>query len=106
MAPWGVLLRLGLLPGGDSSPRGLLTQAFELSGAWLDSLPDRHVGPVADAAALRSALDAGLTDDGVAPDVVLSELASAVDPGLAATPGPRYFGFVTGGALPVALAAD
>ena len=54
---------------------------------------------------LRSSLDVGLTDAGVAPDVVLAELASAVDPGLVATPGPRFFGFVIGGALP-ARAAD
>ena len=37
---------------------------------------------------------------------VLEELASAVEPGLVASSGPRYFGFVIGGTLPVALATD
>jgi glutamate/tyrosine decarboxylase-like PLP-dependent enzyme len=37
---------------------------------------------------------------------VLERLVTAADPGLVASPGPRYFGFVVGGALPVTVAAD
>jgi glutamate/tyrosine decarboxylase-like PLP-dependent enzyme len=37
---------------------------------------------------------------------VLERLAAAAAPGLVASPGPRFFGFVVGGALPVAIAAD
>jgi glutamate/tyrosine decarboxylase-like PLP-dependent enzyme len=47
-----------------------------------------------------------LTDAGEDPRAVVEQLAADVDPGLVASAGPRYFGFVIGGALPVAVAAD
>ena len=47
-----------------------------------------------------------LPDDGEPPVEVLERLVAAADPGLVASPGPRYFGFVVGGALPVSVAAD
>jgi glutamate/tyrosine decarboxylase-like PLP-dependent enzyme len=59
----------------------------------------------ADLDALRAAL--GSLPDGPTPAaVVIDELAGAVEPALVATTGPRYFGFVVGGALDAATAAD
>jgi glutamate/tyrosine decarboxylase-like PLP-dependent enzyme len=57
------------------------------------------------AAAVRAGLGS-LRDEGAEPAVVLAELAAAAEPGLVATTGPRYFGFVVGGALDSATAAD
>jgi glutamate/tyrosine decarboxylase-like PLP-dependent enzyme len=40
------------------------------------------------------------------PAEIIDRLARAADEGIVATAGPRYFGFVVGGALPAAIAAD
>ncbi|MGA9102966.1 pyridoxal phosphate-dependent decarboxylase family protein [Aeromicrobium sp.] len=40
------------------------------------------------------------------PETVLDDLVRAADPGITATVGPRYFGFVIGGSLSSATAAD
>src|SRR6185436_7159308 len=50
-------------------------------------------------------LDAPLPEEGEDAEIVLDAL-TALEPGMNATAGPRFFGFVTGGALPVTVAAD
>jgi len=47
-----------------------------------------------------------LQDEPLDPARVVEELAAAAEPGLVAMPSGRYFGFVIGGGLPAALAAD
>src|SRR4051794_12285441 len=84
----------------------MIERALHHAQAYLDSLPERPVGPPVDPAVLRAALGLELAEEGVDPAVVIDELAAAADPGIVASAGPRYFGFVTGGALPPAPAAD
>ncbi len=73
---------------------------------FLSGLDERPVAARVDAAAVRDALGGALPEHGDAPDAVIDALVAGVEPGLVATAGPRHFGFVTGGALPAALAAD
>jgi len=86
--------------------RALLARVAELAADHLESVGERHAGPIAGFDELRAALGGPLPEAGVAPDEVVEELARGAAPGLVASPGPRYFGFVTGGALPAALGAD
>jgi glutamate/tyrosine decarboxylase-like PLP-dependent enzyme len=83
----------------------VLRAAHELALDYLRELPSRHVGARADAQQLTAALGA-LPAEGVDPETVVRELAASVDSGLVASAGPRYFGFVIGGALPASVAAD
>jgi glutamate/tyrosine decarboxylase-like PLP-dependent enzyme len=73
---------------------------------YLDRIADRHVGGQATRADLLSALGGPLPEHGTDAVSALEHMAAAANAGLVATPGPRYFGFVTGGALPVTVAAD
>src|SRR4051794_11073263 len=74
--------------------------------AFLATLDERPVAARADAPAIRATLGGPLPEQGEQPKQVIDALAAGAEPGLVATAGPRHFGFVIGGALPAALAAD
>jgi glutamate/tyrosine decarboxylase-like PLP-dependent enzyme len=82
-----------------------LRRAAEIGLDYLSKLPERAVGARADAATIASRLG-DLADEGMDPTRVIEELATAVDPGLVGSLGPRDFGFVIGGQLPASAAAD
>jgi len=83
-----------------------LARAAELARSFLDTLPARPVRESGSLADLRRALALPLADADVPAVQVIDDLARAADPGIVAMAGPRYFGFVIGGSLPVATAAD
>jgi glutamate/tyrosine decarboxylase-like PLP-dependent enzyme len=85
----------------------LLRHTAERSVDYLDGVGERPVGRPVAADRLRAALgDGSLPARGEDARAVIDALAAGVEPGLIASAGPRYFGFVIGGSLPAALAAD
>jgi hypothetical protein len=84
----------------------LLTLAYERALAYLQTLPERPVRARDAFDELARALGGSLPDGPEDPSAVLDALVNRLDPGLVASPGPRYFGFVTGGSYPEAVAAD
>src|SRR5262249_46488651 len=86
--------------------RALLRRTAELAADFLDSVDERPVFPQASADEVRESLRVRLQDEPLEPEQVVEQLAAAADPGLVAIPSGRYFGFVIGGGLPAARAAD
>jgi glutamate/tyrosine decarboxylase-like PLP-dependent enzyme len=86
--------------------RDLLARTAERAAAYLDTLGERPIRESATVDELRASLGGPLPDGPSAAGDVVSDLADAVEPGVVAMGSGRYFGFVIGGAVPAALAAD
>ena len=84
----------------------LFRRTAEIAAGYLSSLPERPVRAGASLDELRASLRVALEDRSRPALQVIEELVAAVDPGLVGTQSPRYFGFVIGGALEAAIAAD
>src|ERR1700738_4178131 len=84
----------------------LLHRTREHAFRFLRSLRDRRVAPTARREELSGALRVPLSEAGEDATSVIDSLAAGAEPGLLATAGPRFFGFVIGGSLPVSVAAD
>ncbi|HZE29348.1 MAG TPA: aminotransferase class V-fold PLP-dependent enzyme [Gaiellaceae bacterium] len=89
-----------------SDSRELLRRTAEIAADYVESLGERPVFPDVTPEQLREALGGPLPQDPVEPEQVVDELVAAAEPGVVAMGSGRYFGFVIGGALPAALAAD
>jgi glutamate/tyrosine decarboxylase-like PLP-dependent enzyme len=84
----------------------LLVRAAQHVAAYRAAVPEAPVYPQVDLDTVRAALGRRLPDDPCpAPDVV-DQLVTAIEPAMVATTGPRYFGFVVGGAAAAATVAD
>ena len=84
----------------------LLEDVARRAGDYLDGLGARKVAPDADAVAALDALDGPLPETPSDAHDVLALLDRHGSPATMAMAGPRFFGFVIGGALPAALAAN
>jgi len=83
-----------------------LARTLDIARAYIASRTGRPVWPETTLVALRGALGGALPADPIDATTVVDALARAAEPGLVTTTGPRYFGFVTGGALPATVAAE
>jgi glutamate/tyrosine decarboxylase-like PLP-dependent enzyme len=90
----------------DTVFREPLQTASRLALAFLADLDRMPVAPRAGLDELRQRLGGPLNDDGIAPEQVVTELAAGVEDGLVGSAGGRFYGWVVGGSLPAALAAD
>jgi glutamate/tyrosine decarboxylase-like PLP-dependent enzyme len=84
----------------------LLSRTAELAERYLEGLDGRPVRAPTGYEEAVAALDRPLPADGEDPEAVIEDLAATVGPATMASAGPRFFGFVIGGSLPAALAAD
>jgi glutamate/tyrosine decarboxylase-like PLP-dependent enzyme len=89
-----------------SEVRDLLRRTAEIAADYVESLGDRPVFPDVTPEELREALGGPLPDEPLDPARVVDDLAKGAEPGVVAIGSGRYFGFVIGGGLPAALAAD
>jgi glutamate/tyrosine decarboxylase-like PLP-dependent enzyme len=85
---------------------GLLAKTAAEAANYLSGLDQRPVGVRADRSELLARLGGPLPEQPTDAETVVGDLARAADPGLIGSAGPRYYGFVVGGSLPSALAAD
>jgi glutamate/tyrosine decarboxylase-like PLP-dependent enzyme len=84
----------------------LLRTTAERAGDYLHGLESRAVAPTAAAVERLKWLDVALPEEPVGPETTLRLLDELGSPATMAMAGPRFFGFVCGGSLPVALAAN
>ena len=84
----------------------LLSQVAWRANRYLEGLDTRAVAPSEQVLNSLAVLDEPLPECPTDPDVVLDLLDRIGSPATVATAGGRFFGFVHGGCLPVALAAN
>jgi glutamate/tyrosine decarboxylase-like PLP-dependent enzyme len=90
----------------DQDHRALFDRAVEHAKTFRDGIAARPPYPGLAGAQLEARFDGPTpeqAEDGIA---VIDALNAAAEPGLTATPGPRFFGWVIGSSQPVGVAAD
>ena len=84
----------------------VLDVAASHAARYLESLPDRPIAAAATTLELRRRFGGPLPENGTAAEAVIDELVRDAEGGILGSGSGRFFGWVIGGTLPVALAAD
>ena len=90
----------------DNRERAAMECAKEHALAYLGSLDDAPVNATVSLAELRRRFAGALPAEGADPVTIIDDLAAGVADGLIGNAGGRFYGWVIGGGLPSALAAD
>ncbi len=93
-------------PSSAAPYEDVLRQAYEKAIAYLASLENAPVGATADLSTLRERLGRPLAEQGIAAEQAIADLVADVADGITGSAGGRFFGWVIGGAVPAAVAAD
>ncbi len=83
-----------------------LDEARHIAIGYLVTLLENPISRHASPADMAARFDEPLPDVGCEPEEAVGEWFHRAEPGIVRSSGPRYFGFVTGGATPAALAGD
>lgn len=84
----------------------LFKKTTEYATEYMESLRTRPVAPAPEAVAATAGFDEPLPEGSTAPEAVIRQLHDLGSPATIAMAGPRFFGFVIGGALPVTVASN
>jgi glutamate/tyrosine decarboxylase-like PLP-dependent enzyme len=90
----------------NMSAKGLLDLAAAHASRYLETVESRPIATTASLEQLRARLAKPLPEASTTPEQVIDELVRDTDGGILGSTSGRFFGWVTGGTLPVALAAD
>jgi glutamate/tyrosine decarboxylase-like PLP-dependent enzyme len=84
----------------------VLDRVYQLARDYVRNLPSRRVANLLTPADIAPAFYEPLPEGPSDPVAVIEDWFARAEPGIVASPGPRFFGFVVGGVTPAALGAD
>src|SRR3954453_21659211 len=93
-----------VVPAGE--PDDALARAMRHARQWLDGVPTRRVPAEGSAEDALARFGTALPDSPSDAREGVERLAAAAEPGLMTIGSGRFYGWVMGGTLPAALAAD
>ena len=86
--------------------RDLLRSTTELAIRYLEDIDQRSVAPLSEDLDAIRRFEEPLPEETTDPELTIQMLDAIGSPASMAMAGPRFYGFVTGGSLPVSLAAN